>query len=74
MVKTTTEYCMKCKYHFGGDHKQSSSRVCCDYILKTGKRRGCPVGKCDKFVKSDGKEKNKIPWEREILEMSELMS
>ena len=71
MKKTSTEYCIECKYHFGGDQKQSGSRVCCEYILKTGKRRGCPVGLCDKFKKKDGKEKNIIPWESELLMTSE---
>ena len=41
-----TERCEKCKYKgevlFG--------EPCCDYILITGKSRGCPAGdECDKF-------------------------
>lgn len=74
MKKTSKEYCMDCKYHFGGETSGSKSRVCCVYILKTGERRNCPVGFCDKFEKCEGKEQKVIPWESEILEMSELMS
>ena len=41
-----TERCEKCKYKgevlFG--------EPCCDYILITGKSRGCPAGdECDKY-------------------------
>ena len=65
MKPTSTEYCIKCKYHLGGDERSAGSRVSCQYILMTGKRRGCPVGMCNKFKKKTGKEKPEIPWEND---------
>lgn len=45
-MSLVSEKCEKCKYKgevlFG--------ELCCDYILITGKKRGCPAGdECDKF-------------------------
>ena len=57
MVNTTADYCKKCEYHFGGDN----AIISCDYLLKTGKLRKCPVGKCNKFKKRV-KRKEEIPW------------
>ena len=46
-MSLVTERCEKCKYSgciFFSD-------LCCDYMLLTGKHRGCPAGdECDKFV------------------------
>ena len=65
MKKTTTKYCLDCKFAFYG-----GSVVCCDYFEKTGNRRNCPVGYCDKYEKYDGtRRRNVIPWsEKEPLE------
>ena len=57
MVNTSDEYCRQCEYHYGGDN----AIISCDYLLKTGKRRKCPVGKCDKFKKKTNT-KREIPW------------
>ena len=77
MTKTTKEYCISCKYHYGGGNGPSGigshTMVFCDYFLKTGKRRGCPVGKCDKWEQYEKGEKV-IPWDEELLETSELMN
>lgn len=47
-MKTTTEkLCRSCKYsvNFG------AGTTLCDYMKKTGKRRECSVGECDKYEK-----------------------
>lgn len=61
MVETSPEYCINCKYHFGGDdiNHVAKFRICCDYLLMTGKRRKCPVGKCNKFKPIDEETKEK---------------
>ena len=46
MNKTTPHDCQKCKH---STVIKSLHYVACDYYLNTGKRRGCPVGWCDKF-------------------------
>ena len=48
MVKTTREYCMGCIY--STFESKNSTSYSCDYLCMTGKRRGCKVGECDKFV------------------------
>lgn len=53
MRKTSKELCEKCKYHYGGDN----ALICCDYFIRTGNRRNCVVGKCDKFEKGKWQEK-----------------
>ena len=58
MVNTTTEYCKQCEWHYGGDNAITT----CDYLLKTGKRRKCPVGKCDKFKQKTEERSKDIPW------------
>lgn len=45
LIKTTQDICKKCKYHYGGDN----ALIICDYLEKTGNRRNCPVGVCNKF-------------------------
>ena len=61
MVKTSNELCAKCKYHYGGNN---SGVLICDYLAKTGKRRNCDIGKCDKFEKGDAKDK----WDEILIE------
>ncbi len=61
MIKTTHEICMKCKYHYGGN---SNGTPICDYLAKTGNRRNCDVGKCDKFEEGKVKEE----WEEMLIE------
>ena len=52
MQKTSIRLCKTCVY---------SRTVCatmnmsCDYFLITGHRRGCKVGECDKYEKSETK-------------------
>ena len=58
MIKTNQKICKSCKYHYGGDN----AITICDYLLKTGKRRNCPVGVCDKYEPIVGG-KEKIPWD-----------
>lgn len=45
MIDTCNAVCIKCAHDYG---TWAGYRIC-GYILDTGKRRGCPVGKCDKF-------------------------
>jgi len=59
MRKTSHAYCVTCKYHFGGDSRCHQSQIGCEYILKTGKRRNCPIGKCDKYEPINKEERNK---------------
>lgn len=55
MKKVTQEDCRKCKYSMQTSLKGieringTSIRRICMYIVITNKRRGCPVGMCDKF-------------------------
>lgn len=76
MVKTTKEYCVSCKYHYGGGNgpKGFGTNISpiCDYFLKTGERRGCPVGKCDKWEQYDKNrdKKEEETWDEELLLMS----
>ncbi len=54
-----SERCKKCVY-VGG----YGTRICCDYILYTKERRGCPAGdKCDKFKKATRKNRRSFPEE-----------
>ncbi len=55
MTKTSVKYCRKCKYSYN----QSQTEIMCGYYSKTGLRRGCPVGMCDKFEKKGRKRKVK---------------
>lgn len=42
-----SEKCKKCGFH----GKFMYEDICCDYILITGKQRGCEAGdNCDKFT------------------------
>ena len=51
IVKTTREYCMGCIY--STFESKNSTSYSCDYLCMTGKRRGCKVGECDKFVERE---------------------
>lgn len=68
MVNTTQEYCRQCEYHFGGDN----ATLTCDYLLKTGKLRKCPVGKCDKFKQKSNERKKEIPWSEVSNALSQM--
>ena len=39
--------CIKCKYSYVPNIK--GAIIVCDYLDKTGRRRGCPAENCDKF-------------------------
>lgn len=56
MRKTTPALCRKCI------HSTNASIVgaipICNYLLDTGKRRGCPLGVCDKF--EQGRRRKKV--------------
>ena len=45
MHKTSYEYCKNCKYV---KRNEGIIKHCCGYLLLTNKRRGCPIGWCDK--------------------------
>lgn len=47
MVTTNNRMCASCRYYYGSDHETTM----CGYYVYTGVRRGCPVGKCDKWEK-----------------------
>ena len=54
-MSLVTERCEKCKYK----GEVMFWEPCCDYILITGKSRGCPAGdECDKF---EEKKSNSTP-------------
>lgn len=60
MVKTSYSYCRKCKYsaiHNANKKGEEGTTqpTTCNYLLETKKRRGCPVGLCDKFEPRDEK-------------------
>lgn len=46
------KYCKRCRYSslLGATSKQYATQICCGYILKTGKRRGCSPIDCEKFT------------------------
>lgn len=46
MKKADKSYCRKCVHWSTG---YGIVNECCTYLLDTHKRRGCPVGYCDKF-------------------------
>lgn len=51
MVKTSMAYCASCRFMT----PISDTKVACDYIGYTGKRRGCPLGYCDKYERDPAK-------------------
>lgn len=48
MQKVNREICRSCIY---SSTLTSNSHIACNYLLDTGKRRGCKVGECDKYEK-----------------------
>lgn len=47
-----SEKCRTCDYLWGNRY---TNDVCCDYLLRTGQRRGCPGGdNCDKYKPRKG--------------------
>lgn len=68
--KIIYERCTHC-----GHREMLDGRICCDYILHTGKPRGCRPDKCDKFFEGGRKKtlvrpgkpkeyKKRVPYER----------
>lgn len=51
LTKTSPSYCGRCIYH----DKSGDQKGFCTYLLDTGKRRGCPIGYCDKFEQKNGR-------------------
>ena len=52
-MSVCTERCWECKYH----GEIMFDELCCDYMLITNNKRGCPAGdKCDKFESSKNKD------------------
>ena len=52
--------CKKCAYR----GIAIAGTITCDYISITGKKRGCPAGDCDKFIKGNpSKKKNHVRLE-----------
>ena len=59
--------CLQCKYHAGGD----AAYISCDYYLRTGKRRNCDIGVCDKF--ETGKSKMRFERMEDVNEWEEIL-
>lgn len=55
MVKTSRSKCLECHYRCTEIGK--SGLIVCDYFVKTGNRRNCPIGYCDKFKPLDPEER-----------------
>lgn len=52
-MSVCTERCWECEYH----GEIMFDELCCDYMLITNNKRGCPAGdKCDKFESSKNKD------------------
>ena len=53
-MSVVTKRCKDCIYFSMNRHYSNKS---CDYIIKTGKRRGCPAGdECDKYTSKKDKD------------------
>ena len=53
-MNVCTERCWECKYH----GEIMFNELCCDYILITNNKRGCPAGdKCRRFEPIEYKDK-----------------
>lgn len=50
MQKTSVQLCKTCVY---SRTSSASIIMTCDYLLITGKRRGCRLGECYKYEKSE---------------------
>ena len=55
MRKATQSLCKTCKYSVGF----GAGTVCCDYLNKARKSRGCSVGECDKYERKARRKKKK---------------
>jgi hypothetical protein len=53
MIKTTDEICLSCEY----SEKITGGKPACMYRVMEKKRRGCPVGLCDKYKKKAGRKR-----------------
>lgn len=47
MVDTSLRLCGSCMHCWSKGY----NAIICAYIIDTGERRGCPLGKCDKYEK-----------------------
>ena len=56
--KTNARLCQRCRYKV----ELSGSTPYCDYLHKTGERRNCPVGWCDKY---EPRNKRKVRKDRQ---------
>lgn len=59
-------HCAKCFYHFRWGYSTGAPRIGCEFILVTGKQRGCDFGQnCTRFVDANPK----LRWgiEQELL-------
>lgn len=59
-------HCKKCFYHFRWGNSHGEPRIGCEFILVTGKQRGCDFGRrCTRFVDANPK----LRWgiEKELL-------
>lgn len=56
-IKHNNKQCVSCKYGTGlKEDAKYTGKVTCDYLEKTGKRRGCkPAPNCEKYEKKDKK-------------------
>jgi len=52
MKKTSLKLCKSCIY---SRTTTATANMACEYLLLTGKRRGCKVGECDKYEKGSNK-------------------
>jgi hypothetical protein len=52
MQKTSIRLCKTCIY---SRTTSATANMNCEYFLITGNRRGCKVGECDKYKKSNTK-------------------
>ena len=57
MKKTSNNLCKGCIY---SSTNSATSTVICNYILITGRRRGCKLGECDKYEKGNRKKSKQI--------------
>lgn len=67
MVDTSYELCLSCVHNYGKagalipfNGLSQTTLIACKYILDTGERRNCPVGKCDKYKAKKKRKRNGI--------------
>lgn len=49
MIKTSNKICKSCKYSCTMASYDNGKGMMCNYLAKTGKRRNCEIGECDKY-------------------------